>query len=73
MVYLPRHGGCGNNTLGNKILVWQYILLQHIVRGKCIYCYDIDRCMYHLLLQKYAWQVLILPCLATNIYGCKKP
>ena len=28
MMYLPRHGGHGNNTLGNKILAWQYRLLQ---------------------------------------------
>ena len=28
MVYLPRHGGRGNNTLGNKIVAWQYKLLQ---------------------------------------------
>jgi hypothetical protein len=28
IVYLPRHGGHGNNTLGNTILVWQYRLLQ---------------------------------------------
>jgi hypothetical protein len=32
-----------------------------IVRGKCLYCYAIDRCMYHLLLRRQAWQVLILP------------
>jgi hypothetical protein len=43
MVYLPRHGGCGNNTLGNT----DYC--NDVVHGKCLYCYAIDRFMYHLL------------------------
>jgi hypothetical protein len=51
MVYLPRHGSRGNNTLCNKILAWQYRLLQQ--RCSCQ--------MYHLLLRRWAWQVLILP------------
>ena len=85
MVYMPRHGGCGNNTLGNKILAWQYRLLQRhcswqivsiamlsIVacttscyedgHGKCLYCYDRERCVN-----------VLLPCLAMDAYGCKKP
>jgi hypothetical protein len=85
MVYLPRHNGPGNNTLGNKIVVWQYRLLQRryswqivsiamlsIVawttscykdgRGKCLYCHDHERC-----------GNVLLPCSATDNYGCKKP
>ena len=84
-VYLPRHNGRGNNTLGNKILAWQYRLLQRhclwqlvsiamlsIVacttscyedrRGKCLYRYDRECC-----------HNILLPCLATDNYGCKKP
>jgi len=84
-VYLPRHNGHGNNTLGNKILAWQYRLLQRhclwqivsiamlsIVacttscyedgRGKCLYSHDRERCVN-----------VLLPCLATDAYGCKKP
>jgi len=85
MMYLPRHGGHGNNTLGNKILAWQYRLLQRhclwqivsiatlsIVacttscyedgHGKCLYCHDRERC-----------GNVLLPCSATDSYGCKKP
>ena len=84
-VYLPRHNGRGNNTLGNKILAWQYRLLQwhcswqmslllrhrslhvpplamKVVSGKCLYCHDCECC-----------DNVLLPCLATDAYGCKKP
>lgn len=45
----------------------------NLVRGKSLYCYVIDRQMYHLLLLRWVWEVLLLPCLATNNYGCNKP
>jgi hypothetical protein len=74
MVYLPRHGGHGNNTLGNKNLAWQQksIATLSIIacttswyeerHGKCLYCHDRERC-----------DNILLPCLATDNYGCKKP
>lgn len=73
MMYLPWHAARGNNTLGNNILVWQQnpiATLSIIVftttfyedeRGKCSYCHANERC-----------NNVLLPCLATNIHGCKE-
>ena len=74
IILLPRHDYRGNNLFCNKIMAWQIpaIATSLIVayttscngggRGNCLYCHDHERC-----------DNILLPCLATDNYGCKKP
>lgn len=62
MIYLPRHNGHGNNTLGNKNLAWQQKSIAMLLlvafttsryedeRGKCLYCHA-NECCDNVLLQ----------------------
>jgi len=85
MVYLPWQNDCGNNTLDNKILAWQYRLLQQyyswqivsavvlLVIAHTTSCYK-DGCgkCFYCHDHKCCINVL-LPYLAMDTYGCMKP
>jgi hypothetical protein len=85
MVYLPWQNSCGNTTLGNKILVWQYRLLQRrcswqiasIVALSIVACttscYE-DECGKCFYCHDHERCInVLLPYLATDTYRCKKP